>query len=177
MAVPHVPNRPPRRCSAIGCPTFVTVQSRCAFHRQQAQRQSDVRRGTAQERGYTYRWSQTSQQHLKFYPLCGMRSPDAYTDGWRGECHDLGRMRAATCTDHIHPHKGNATVFWDPRNRQSLCGRCNTLKAIRFEGSFGRSNGGDKAVEPLQVTCPKPLGMASFHTSTFPATPDEADRG
>lgn len=100
--------------------------------------EKDARRQTAQQRGYNYRWSLASKRHLHQYPLCGQRAPDAYADGWRGECHEQGRIRAATCTDHIHAHKGELGAFWDPRNRQSLCDNCNRIKGIRFEGGFGR---------------------------------------
>jgi len=100
----------------------------------------DVARGSAQERGYDHRWGVTSIAHRRLYPLCGMRAPDAYDDGWRGECHELGRVTPATVTDHIRPPKGDQALFWDPRNRQSLCDRCNTVKAIRFEGGFGRKS-------------------------------------
>lgn len=67
-----------------------------------------------------------------------MKADDTY-EGWRGLCFEQGKTTAATCTDHIIPHKGNDDLFWDPRNRQSLCQTCNTLKAIRFEGGFGRA--------------------------------------
>lgn len=66
-----------------------------------------------------------------------MRAKDAYQDGWTGECAELGRVTKAEVTDHIRAPKGNMVLFWDPKNRQSLCGRCNRLKAERFEGGFG----------------------------------------
>lgn len=31
-----------------------------------------------------------------------------------------GDTSKLTC-DHIKPHRGNATLFWDPENRQTLC--------------------------------------------------------
>jgi 5-methylcytosine-specific restriction enzyme A len=46
--------------------------------------------------------------HLDAEPLCRM-------------CKAEGRTVAATVADHIVAHKGDATLFWDPSNLQSLC--------------------------------------------------------
>lgn len=140
--MPYAPKRPclgstdrPR------CPALVSGGGRCeecarvftgARHKR-----LDARRGTAQERGYDYRWSQASKRHLAAYPLCGDRGDHAYVDGWRGECYGR-RLTAAECTDHIRPPKGDRVLFWDPRNWQSLCANCNRIKGIRYEGGFGR---------------------------------------
>lgn len=126
-------------CPTPRCPNL-TTGGPCAQHRKERQRAQDAQRGSAKERGYDYQWSLTSQAHLKQFPFCGDRSPDAYTDGWRGECKEQGLYTLAEVTDHIRPHKGDRLLFWDPLNRQSMCSRCNTLKAIRFEGGFGRAS-------------------------------------
>ena len=129
---------PPRPCKGSPARRFcrtVTRDGRCP----DCARAYDLQRGTAVERGYDGRWAGISKRHLKAYPLCGMRAPDAYEDGWRGACHDTGRIRKATCTDHIRPHKGDRELLYDPRNRQSMCGDCNRIKAIRYEGGFGRA--------------------------------------
>ena len=84
------------------------------------------------------RWRRARGLQLHRYPLCGMRAPEAYDDGWRGECHELGRIRKANVADHIRAHKGDLALFWDPRNRQSMCDDCNRIKNIRYEGGFGR---------------------------------------
>lgn len=84
-------------------------------------------------------WRRLRGLQLHQHPLCGQRAAEAYADGWRGECHDTRRIRAATVLDHIRAHKGDLGLFWDPRNRQSLCADCNRIKAIRYEGGFGRA--------------------------------------
>lgn len=124
-----------RPCPAPGCPAL-TKGGRCEAHRTERQRIMDSHRGTAQQRGYTYRWSQVSQQHLRQYPLCGMKDICAY-EGWRGECYEQKRTTPATCTDHIIPHKGDKYLFWDPLNRQSLCSACHSKKTSIEEGGFG----------------------------------------
>lgn len=132
-----MPSAPLKPCPEPRCPNL-TTGGRCEQHRKALQRADTARRGTAQERGYNYRWSQVSQQHLRAFPLCGMRASDAYQDGWTGECAELGRVTKAEVTDHIRAHKGNKALFWDSRNRQSLCRSCNGKKAVMFEGAYGR---------------------------------------
>lgn len=36
-------------------------------------------------------------------------------------CEREGRITAAKVVDHIIPHKGDQTLFWDKANWQSLC--------------------------------------------------------
>lgn len=61
------------------------------------------------DRGYTYRWQQARERHLRAHPLCVM-------------CEELdGRVTAATVVDHKEPHQGDMTKFWDESNWQSLC--------------------------------------------------------
>jgi len=37
--------------------------------------------------------------------------------------------------DHIIPHKGDESLFWDPGNRQSLCTNCHNRTKQRMEKS------------------------------------------
>ena len=57
---------------------------------------------------YNYKWQKHRELFLKQNPLC------AY-------CQDDGKIEAATVVDHITPHKGNMSLFWDVDNHQSLC--------------------------------------------------------
>jgi 5-methylcytosine-specific restriction enzyme A len=57
---------------------------------------------------YTPRWRRERAQHLAREPLCRM-------------CARAGRSTKAVVVDHIIPHRGDLTLFWDPINRQSLC--------------------------------------------------------
>lgn len=47
---------------------------------------------------------------LAEHPLCVM-------------CEAEGRVTAATVVDHATPHRGDADLFWDRANWQSLCKR------------------------------------------------------
>lgn len=73
----------------------------------------DDRRGSAHERGYDHRWRKARLLHLASEPLCRMcanASPPSIV--------------VATVVDHIVEHKGDARLFWDPHNWQSLCKSC-----------------------------------------------------
>lgn len=120
-----------RPCPVPRCPAL-TRGGRCDAHRTDRARRDIQRRGTAQERGYDYRWSQVSKAHLRQFPLCGMRAADTF-EGWRGECHAQGRIRKATCTDHIIPVSQRPDLMFDSRNHQSLCAQCNRVKAEHHE--------------------------------------------
>jgi 5-methylcytosine-specific restriction enzyme A len=70
----------------------------------------EAQRPNAAIRGWyhTPRWRALRAQVLREEPWCS-------------ECeHDRVRM-ASTDVDHITPHEGDATLFWDRRNLQSLC--------------------------------------------------------
>jgi 5-methylcytosine-specific restriction protein A len=51
-------------------------------------------------------------------PLCRMCRP---------------RLTPATVADHEAPHRGDAVLFWDPDNLQSLCKRCHDGDKQRIE--------------------------------------------
>ena len=122
---------PLRRCVHQGCPSLVK-HGRCPAH----EKAYDQRRGTAQERGYTYEWAKYSKAWLRAHPLCGMRL-DGKRHAEHSACTKAGRRVAAQCTDHIKAVAQGGAMF-DAANHQSLCLSCNTTKAIESEGGFGR---------------------------------------
>jgi 5-methylcytosine-specific restriction enzyme A len=66
------------------------------------------RRQSSCQRGYGYRWQREREAYLRLNPLCAT-------------CALQGRSSLATVVDHIVPHRGDATLFWDVTNWQSLC--------------------------------------------------------
>lgn len=68
-------------------------------------------RASANERGYTWRWTKARNTFLLRNPLCRIHE-------------QRGQVVAATVVDHIIPHKGDQALFWDTSNWQSLCKRC-----------------------------------------------------
>lgn len=68
-------------------------------------------KGSSAKRGYGYKWQQARLVFLAANPLCVF-------------CDREGRTTAATVVDHITPHKGDMTLFWDRANWQPLCKPC-----------------------------------------------------
>ncbi|HWA18970.1 MAG TPA: HNH endonuclease [Devosia sp.] len=56
----------------------------------------------------TSEWQAIRAERLTIEPHCRM-------------CAAEGRRTRATVADHIRPHRGNRTLFFDLRNTQSLC--------------------------------------------------------
>ncbi|WP_233882799.1 HNH endonuclease [Brevibacillus laterosporus] len=47
-------------------------------------------------------------------------------------------LTGATVVDHIVPHKGDKTLFWDRKNWQPLCEQCHNRKTAREDrGTWG----------------------------------------
>jgi len=88
---------------------------------------------SAYARGYTKKWDAAAKRFRQLYPLCGMRPLD--DDGRdqvpvMSQCYDEQRVTAATQTDHVRPHRGDMTLFWDvTHNWQALCRRCGARKS------------------------------------------------
>ena len=63
---------------------------------------------SAQQRGYTARWTKARTWYLHRHPLCV-------------ECQAHAVITAATVVDHIVPHRGDSELFWREANWQALC--------------------------------------------------------
>ncbi len=72
-------------------------------------------RGGADARGYDARWRRARKAFLRRHPLCA-------------ECMKEGKVTPATVVDHIVPHRGDPTLFWDIKNWQPLCKGCHDRK-------------------------------------------------
>lgn len=60
---------------------------------------------------YGYQWQKARAVYLKANPLCT-------------QCARRGLVVQARIVDHITPHRGDLTLFWDQDNWQSLCKPC-----------------------------------------------------
>lgn len=98
---------------------------RCEKHKRQVRQESDARRGTAHERGYSVAWQKAREGFLRLHPLCA-------------ECERNGDVTAATVVDHIKPHRGDKVLFWLRSNWQALCKLCHDRKTATEDGGFGR---------------------------------------
>ena len=63
-------------------------------------------------------------------------------------CERDGQTRSATVVDHVEPHRGDLTLFWDERNWQALCQVHHDSTKQRMEKS-GKAVGCDVEGNPL----------------------------
>lgn len=77
-------------------------------------------KATSGQRGYNYAWQKASKGFILAHPLCAI-------------CDRHCRVTAATLVDHIEPHRGDMTLFWDKTNWQPLCAPCHSSVKQREE--------------------------------------------
>lgn len=122
-----MPTKPMRSCRYPGCPHLTHDKTGyCDPHLKLTQRQYDAERGTANQRGYNYRWQQRSKLYLAEHPLCyycQARQPPV--------------VKAANLVDHYIPHRGDYDLFWDETNWRSSCDDCHKIKTAAEDGAFG----------------------------------------
>ena len=103
-----MPRKPKRPCRYPGCPAL-SDDVYCDVHRPLYAREN------ATARGYDGRWRVARLRFLKRNPLCAA-------------CMQEGRLSPATVVDHITPHRGDETLFWEESNWQPMCKPCHDRK-------------------------------------------------
>ena len=105
-------------------------------------RDHDRKRGSSAQRGYGGRWQRARLVFLNdpANALCRM-------------CLAEGRTTAADTVDHVTPHKGDQTLFWDRSNWQALC-KWHHDSAKKSQEMTGRIPGVDINGEPLDPSHP-----------------------
>lgn len=124
----------PRPCPYPGCGVLGSG-GYCAKHAQQASIHREQYRESAHKRGYDSRWKSARAGWLRQHPLCGDRADGPSPE--HSECLQARRLTAATDVDHIVPHRGDKSLFWERTNWQSLCHACHSAKTAREDGGFG----------------------------------------
>ncbi len=120
-----MPKLPAKPCNKAGCRKYVVANGYCQDHQDQV-KQKDSYRGTAHQRGYDHQWRKARLEFLESNPLCVMCQRDGFT-------------KAANVVDHIKPHKGDKSLFWDKSNWQALCKRCHDTKTASEDmGSWSK---------------------------------------
>jgi 5-methylcytosine-specific restriction protein A len=100
-----MPNAALRYCAIPRCPTLVT-RGRCEAHKLRERDRPNV---DTRKWYRTPRWQALRQQKREEDPYCG-------------DCAKEGRPYVLwTDLDHIVPHRGDETRFWDYANLQGLC--------------------------------------------------------
>lgn len=110
-----MPLKPQRPCNKSGC-YELTRDRYCPQHK----KAPDEFRGSSSKRGYGYRWQKARAGFLRKHPLCL-------------HCEQEGRVTTATEVDHIVPHRGDKSLFWDRSNWQPLCKTHHSRKTARGE--------------------------------------------
>jgi 5-methylcytosine-specific restriction protein A len=98
---------------------------------------SKPKRKSACARGYDRRWEAARLAYLIRNPLCAHCAP---------------RITQAAELDHITPHRGDMTVFWDESNWQGLCKSCHSHKTVGEDGGFGNGALLPKIAKPIRGT-------------------------
>lgn len=104
----------------------------------QQRRQFDARRRAEKPWRAWYgtpQWKKLRAHQLRQEPLCRM-------------CKDMSRIVAASVADHKIPHKGDAALFFDAQNLQSLCATHHNSTKARDEAR-GRVTGADMSGVPI----------------------------
>ncbi|TPM61098.1 HNH endonuclease [Mesorhizobium sp. B2-2-4] len=108
-------SRPPHLCN---CGRVVAYGVRCECQRTATRERNarhDARRPSARERGYDAKWDRERAAYLYLHNTCR-------------KC-----GREATTVDHIIPHRGDRSLFWNRSNWQPLCTSCHNSVKQRQE--------------------------------------------
>jgi 5-methylcytosine-specific restriction enzyme A len=82
----------------------------------------DKTRPSSSARGYTSAWEKARKAYLRAHPFCRV-------------CGD-----PAVCVDHIIPHRGDQSLFWDKTNWQPLCSHDHNSAKQRDERRVAQGN-------------------------------------
>lgn len=121
-----MPNAPPKPCIHAGCEALTRSGAYCEIHKKQKQQQFESTRESSTQRGYGYTWQKASKAFLKAHPLCQC---DYCQEGKL-------RLKASQVVDHIIPHRGDMTLFWNRKNWQAMAKECHDHKTATQDGGF-----------------------------------------
>ena len=80
------------------------------YQRYRTKPKKEDNRDSAVRRGYDARWRKARRWYLRRHPLCVLCGGEAGV------------------VDHVVPHRGDMSLFWDIGNWQALCVRCHNRK-------------------------------------------------
>jgi 5-methylcytosine-specific restriction endonuclease McrA len=90
---------------------------------------------------YDARWRKARINFLAEHPLCVL-------------CKQAGRLTPSTVVDHVIPHKGDLSLFWDTRNWQAICATCHEAVKKAAERGGNPMRGCDVNGMPLDPNHP-----------------------
>lgn len=112
--------------------------------RKQVERVINARRGSARARGYTSAWDKAAKGYLRSHPLCV-------------GCEAEGLVVAAELVDHVVPHKGDQSLFWDVSKWQAACRWHHDAVKQALEIMWAR---GGLRPDDLHLASPKAVSLA-----------------
>ena len=113
-------------CGRTAIPGKDYCQKHIALQDSQEKRRVFTRRSNSNQWHYLYesaRWRRESKEFLKKYPCCFICG------------------KPSKITDHIIPHRGDVTLFWDQSNWQPMCWSCHSRKTFKENQNFNRQKG------------------------------------
>ena len=120
LEVMKVPRKPLKPCRYPQCPVL-TEETYCDKHQTEMKYKRDRK---AYSKLYdTSRWQRLRQYVLGRQPLCR-------------KCLEAKRITPATVVDHIKPHRGDESLFFDEANLQALCKSCHDRKTAKEDGRW-----------------------------------------
>lgn len=114
---------PLRPCRHRGCAALVRGSDFCDKHKGQDRRVLRLAHG---ERGISGEWH--SLYHGRRWQE--LRARQLIAEPYCRDCAKFGLRTKATDVDHIIPHRGDKSIFYDSSNLQSLCHSCHSRKTI-----------------------------------------------
>lgn len=137
---------PVRAARLCGCGAVVQDGGQCRACSSRRDRESG--RPSARKRGYDTRWDQASRAYLGKHPYCAM-------------CSAEGKQVLATVLDHITPHRGDMTLFWQRSNWAGLCDAHHSGDKQAMEAT-GRA-GSATTTARVELVCGPPGSGKSTH--------------
>jgi len=121
-----MPMLPGKGCSYPGCGEIVAAGvTYCVDHDRTVERDRSMSHESRKwHKLYDRKWREAAALYLSRHPLCSA-------------CGSVRIVTAAQVVDHIIPHKGDRSLFWDRSNWQGLCKRCHDVKT-QGEGAWGK---------------------------------------
>lgn len=116
-----MPYKPKHKCNIPQCNDFaLTGNPYCVKHKREKANYyaKNPSKGYTSNEIYDHRWKKLRLLILRRNPFCV-------------ECLKHDRYITATEVDHIIPHKGDKTNFYDTANLQGLCKSCHSTKTGR----------------------------------------------
>ena len=115
-----MPYRSQRPCNFPHCNDFALANKPyCLKHcrEKQSRFQRESKKDYTSNEMYNHRWKKLRRLILRSNPFCG-------------ECLKSGHHMPAIEVDHIIPHKGDKTNFYNEDNLKSLCKSCHSKKTM-----------------------------------------------